>query len=213
MIKDIQKNKLVQQYEPLVNKLTKQFFDSNHGLCSWNDIYSMALEGFALAINNYDPNRSSMSFTQYAAYSIRNNILTCLNEETRTVKLSAYAQKIIVERGQSTFNTVSIDHAVVDSDDQMKPREIVMNMYEDEKFSDGDIFEYLYNRLENQFNKRDCDIFYKIFGLKTYDVTPNKAVAKEYGVSEGLISQKIKKITTWIRKDNDLCEVLSNLLK
>ena len=208
---EIQKNELVEQYTPLINKLTKQFFDSNHGLCNWNDIYSMAMEGFALAISNYDETRSTMTFTQYAAYSIRNNILTCLNEETRTVKLSAYAQKVVVANGGTTFNTLSIDRPVP-TDEDLKPREIVMGMYEDEKFSNGDVFEYLYSRLEDQFNQRDRDMFYKIFGLHGYDETYNKDIAKEYGVSEGLVSQRVKKVINWIKQDKDLCEVLSSLI-
>lgn len=208
---EIQKNELVEQYTPLINKLTKQFFDSNHRLCNWNDIYSMAMEGFALAISNYDETRSTMTFTQYAAYSIRNNILTCLNEETRTVKLSAYAQKVVVANGGTTFNTLSIDRPVP-TDEDRKPREIVMGMYEDEKFSNGDVFEYLYSRLEDQFNRRDRDMFYKIFGLHGYDETHNKDIAKEYGVSEGLVSQRVKKVINWIKQDKDLCEVLSSLI-
>ena len=39
-----------------------------------------------------------------------------------------------------------------------------------------------------------------------------KDIAKEYNISEGLVSQKIKRITTWIRKDNELCEMLANLV-
>ena len=39
-----------------------------------------------------------------------------------------------------------------------------------------------------------------------------KDIAAEMGISEGLVSQKVKKIVTWIRKDNELCEMLSNLL-
>ena len=208
---EVQKNELVEKYKPLVNKLTKQFFDRNHGLCRWNDIYSMALEGFALAINNYDETRSSMSFTQYAAFSIRNNILTGLNDETRVVKLSAYAQKIVISKGETTFNTISIDQPTP-ADEDIKPREIVMNMYENEKFSNGDVFEYLYSRLEDRFNQRDREMFYKIFGLHGYDEIPNKQVAKDYGVSEGLVSQRVKKIITWIKQDKDLCEVLSSLI-
>ena len=151
---ETQKNELVEQYTPLINKLTKQFFDSNQGMCSWSDLYSMALEGFALAISRYDKERSSMTFTQYAAYAIRNNILTCLNEETRTVKLSAYAQKVVIANGGTLFNTVSIDQPIT-NDEDTKPRDIVMGMYEEEKFSNGDVFKYLYSRLEDKLNKRD----------------------------------------------------------
>jgi hypothetical protein len=38
-----------------------------------------------------------------------------------------------------------------------------------------------------------------------------KDIAKEFNISEGLVSQKIKKITTWIRKDDAICEMLQNL--
>lgn len=208
---ETQKNELVEQYTPLINKLTKQFFDSNQGMCSWSDLYSMALEGFALAISKYDQERSSMTFTQYAAYAIRNNILTCLNEETRTVKLSAYAQKVVIANGGTLFNTVSIDQPIT-NDEDMKPRDMVMGMYEEEKFSNGDVFKYLYSRLEDQFNQRDRDMFYKIFGLHGFDETPNKDIAKEYGVSEGLVSQRVKKVITWIKQDRDLCEMLSSII-
>lgn len=208
---EAQKNELVEQYTPLINKLTKQFFDSNQGMCSWSDLYSMALEGFALAISKYDNERSTMTFTQYAAYAIRNNILTCLNEETRTVKLSAYAQKVVIANGGTLFNTVSIDQPIT-NDEDAKPRDMVMGMYEEEKFSNGDVFKYLYSRLEDQFNQRDRDMFYKIFGLHGFDETPNKDIAKEYGVSEGLVSQRVKKVINWIKQDRDLCEMLSSII-
>ena len=51
------------------------------------------------------------------------------------------------------------------------------------------------------------------FGLKDENEEKGKDIAKMLGVSEGLVSQKVKKIVTWIRKDNDLCEMLSNLLE
>ena len=171
----------------------------------------MALEGFALAISKYDQERSSMTFTQYAAYAIRNNILTCLNEETRTVKLSAYAQKVVIANGGTLFNTVSIDQPIT-NDEDTKPRDMVMGMYEEEKFSNGDVLKYLYSRLEDQFNQRDRDMFYKIFGLHGFDETSNKDIAKEYGVSEGLVSQRVKKVINWIKQDRDLCEMLSSII-
>lgn len=214
-------NETVRNFEPLINKITKQFFDKlnpgnksgtrNMG-CTWDDLKSMAYEGFALAINKYDPKRSNMSFTQFAAFAIRNNILTSLDNEIRVVKLSAYAQKKVSERGESLFNTISIDRPVRDDDNELTPREIVTNMYEEENFSNGDIFKYLYTRLENEFTERDYTIFYKVFGLKGYDETSGRVIAKEYGVSEGLVSQRLKKVVTYIRHDKDLCEMLGSLI-
>lgn len=202
-------NNLAKQYEPLVCKITYQF--SSKTRVSWYDIKSMAYEGLALAFEKYDPERSKMSFTQYAAFAIRNNILTSLDNELRTVKMSNYAQKKAIEHGEAVFNSVSIDRPT--RDDESHSVELKLNMFYNEKFSDGDVFEYLYTRLEDQFNDRDCKIFYKSYGLHDEDIMKGKEIAKEMGVSEGLVSNRNKKIIEWIRKDTNLCEVLANLLK
>ena len=205
-----ERNELAKQYEPLVNKMTRQF--AERVSMGWMEIKSMAYEGLAIAIEKYDEERSTMDFTQYAAFAIRNNILTCLDNESRTVKMSNYAQKKAIEAGESLFTSVSIDRSI-HLGDENKPFESKLGMVSNETFSDGDVFEYLYYRLEEQFSERDCLLFYKTFGLKNEDEQKGKDIAKEMGVSEGLVSQKVKKMVTWIRKDTDLCEVLSNLLE
>ena len=206
-----EKNELVKQYEPLVNKLVKQF--STKVALSWSEIKSMAYEGLALAIEKYDENRSDMTFTQYAAFYIRNNILTCLDNELRTVKMSFYAQKKAKDAGESLFTTVSIETSIRQDDDNKKPMEIKLGMVSNETFSDGDVFEYLYTRLEEKFAERDCKIFYKVFGLKEYDVEKGSDIAKEFGISGAMVSVVTKRMVEWIRKDTDLCEMLSNLLE
>lgn len=200
---------LPHKYEPLVNKIVHQFFKK--GLMEWDQLTSMAWEGFALAINTFNVDRSNMTFTQFAAFAIRNNILTCIDNELRTVKLSAYAQKKVQDQWGDTalFNTVSI--STHPQDDDKTPREMKLGMYTNSKFDDGNVYEYLCARIEEQFCERDCKIFYKTFGLNGYDVMKGKDIALEFGVSEGLVSQKVKKIATWIRKDNDICEMLQNL--
>lgn len=204
-----ERNELAKQYEPLVNKLTKQY--TSRIQVEWNVVKSMAQEGLVIAMNSYDETKSKMTFTQFAAFAIRNNILSKLDEELRTVKLSSYAQKKVKEAGESLFNTVSIDQPIP-ADADIKPREIVMGMYENAKFDDGDVYDYLYSRIDEKFTERDCKIFYKTFGLKGEEEMKGKDIAAEMGISEGLVSQKVKKIVTWIRKDNELCEMLSNLL-
>ena len=204
-----ERNELAKQYEPLVNKLTKQY--TSRIQVEWNVVKSMAQEGLVIAMNSYDETKSKMTFTQFAAFAIRNNILSKLDEELRTVKLSSYAQKKVKEAGESLFNTVSIDQPIP-ADTDIKPREIVMGMYENAKFDDGDVYDYLYSRIDEKFTERDCKIFYKTFGLKGEEEMKGKDIAAEMGISEGLVSQKVKKIVTWIRKDNELCEMLSNLL-
>lgn len=208
---DQQKNDLVAQYDCLINRITNQFYKK--GLMPWDQLRSMALEGFALAINKYDPTRSNMSFTQYAGFAIRNNIFNCVDEELRTVKLSHYAQKKTVEKGGNLFNTVSLDsgNSASDEDTHKHVNSYKMNAYTPAKFADGDVFEYLYSVLEENFSERDCKMFYMSFGLRGYDDTTGKAIAKEMGVSEGNVSQRIKKVITFIRKDDSICEMLQNL--
>lgn len=212
---EIEKNKLVQKYEPLINKITKQFIDRGCG--RWEDVKSMAYEGFAIAINSYDSNKSSMSFMQFAGFAIRNNILTGLNNELRTVKLSAYAQKKAVEKGESLFNSVSFDSALSGDDENrnvgIKWKKDYEKLSNDAKFDDGDIFETLYYKLESEFPMRDCEIFYRTFGLKEFDEEKGKDIADYFGISKSLVSIKLKSIIKYIQKSEELCEVLSNLLK
>lgn len=213
MMTELEKNKLVQQYEPLINKITKQY--SNKVKASWEDIKSMAYEGFAIAINSYDSTRSSMTFAQFAGFAIRNNILTGLNNELRTVKLSAYAQKKATENGDAVFNSVSIEtNWDSDSDRTGGPsKKDMLNLRQEEKFSDGDIFETLYTKLENNLPMRDCEIFYRSFGLKDFDEEKGKDIAVHFGISRALVSIKLNAVIKFIQKDTELIDVLSNLLK
>ena len=55
-------------------------------------------------------------------------------------------------------------------------------------------------------------MFYKVFGLKGFVDEKSQDVAKFYGVSNGLISQIVKKIIEYIKSDNDLCEMLAQLV-
>lgn len=215
MMTEFEKNSLVQQYEPLINKITKQYADKVKA--SWSDIKSMAYEGFAIAINTYDPERSSMTFKQFAGFAIRNNILTGLNNELRTVKLSAYAQKKAVERGDAVFNSVSFDTDWSIGDENhnvgIKWRKEYDKISQEAKFDDGDIFETLYSKLEENLPLRDCEIFYRTFGLKDFEEEKGKDIAVYFGISRALVSIKLKSVIQFIQKDEELVEVLSNLLK
>jgi DNA-directed RNA polymerase specialized sigma subunit len=214
-ISEREKTDLVRQYEPLINKLTKQFVSQVK--IDWESVKSMAYEGFVLAMLNYDDERSKLTFKQFAGWSIRNNILSSLDKELRTVSMSAYAQKKAQEVGEATFNSVSLsvisgDSSATGDDDNRACKEFKYGVYEKDKFSDGDVYEYLYSRLEDAFSARDCEMFYRVFGLKGHPDEKGKDVAQYFGVSEGLVSQKIKKMVLYIRKDNELNEMLANLI-
>lgn len=217
-ITETEKNELVKQYTPLIQKLVSQFF--NKCAASWKQLESMAYEGFAIAINNYDDERSKMNFTQYAAYAIRNNILTSLDNELRTVKLSAYAQNKCKEwYGEdslaATFNTVTMTYVTgTESDDceKVNSKEFKLGLYSNALFADGDVYEYLYQRIESQFPQQTCELFYHSFGLKEHEELKGIELAKKYNTSATTISLKVNKVIKWIRKDNELVEMLNNLV-
>lgn len=214
-ITEKEKADLVQQYEPLINKLTKQF--TSKVMIDWESVKSMAYEGFVLAMMNYDDERSKLTFKQFAGWSIRNNILSSLDKELRTVSMSAYAQKKAAESGEATFNSVALsvisgEESGNGDDDGKICKEYKYGVYQKAGFDDGDVYQYLYSRLEDKFSERDCEMFYRVFGLKGFDDEKGKDVAKEFGVSEGLVSQKIKKMILFIRGDEELTEMLGNLI-
>ena len=204
-----EKNKLAIQYEGLVNKMTYQF--ASKIAMDWNDIKSMAYEGLALAIEQYDSERSSMNFMQFAAFAIRNNILTSLDNEARTIKMSAYNQKKAKEAGITNYK-IRIDLQVNQPDDDSKAiKEMVLGTYEDAKFADGDVFETIYEMLGEKFSARDCEIFFRTFGLNGYEEEKCKDIAKMFELSIGMVSIVNKKIIKYIRSNENMCELLANL--
>lgn len=208
-----EENYNVQQYAPLVYKITKQFVNSVK--MPWNDISSMAWEGLVLAFQTYDPDRSNMTFVQFAAYSIRNNILSSIDYELRTVRMSAYAQKRALDKGLPSFTSVSmtaISGTNGSEDSDMVSKEYRYKLYEEIKPGYAKIMDGMYKKLERVFSERDIKIFYMSFSLKDYDEYKCKDIAKIFKVSEGRVSQIVKHIIEYIRQDKDLKESLMDLL-
>ena len=210
-----EKNQFAKQYENLVRKLVKQTVDK--GFNEWEQIESAAWEGFAGAMKDYNPERSKLTFTQYAGWAIRNKILSAIDDELRTVKVSWYNRKKAEQNDEPVFKRVTFETSSSNDDDTPKTSNSKFNlegMHTNPTFSDGDVYEYMYTRLEENFSKEMCDIFYRSFGLKSYDeIQSGKDIAKAVGLSEGAISQKIKKVVTWMRSDTEMCEMLSNLIE
>lgn len=204
------RTELVKQFERLINKITAQEFHKVD--YPWDEIYSMALEGFVNAMNEYDPERSDMTFAQYAGFAILNNIHNRMTEECRTVRYTSYAVEQARKTGGTQFTTVRIDMHTSDDDDNRKPQEVRLGMYEDERFSNGDVFEYLYTRIDEKFNETDRYCFYAYYGLKGMDEMQVAELAEMYHVTSGRISQRIKKVIRFIQKDPDLCEMMGSLI-
>lgn len=214
------RNAVAKQFEPLVNKIVSQ--QKKKLKTDWGTLKSMGMEGLAIALNTYDPERSQMTFTQFAAFAILNNIRNCSCLELHTVKLTSYTQSKIKEQaetgegvtGSTTFTSVSISAAMnPDGDNDNMNRELRYGIYESAKFADGDPMELLKYQVDTHCAPIDAQCFFHYFGICGYDEKQVAELAKEYGVSSGRISQRIKKVIDYIKTDMDVCESLASLLE
>lgn len=230
------RNQLARQFEPLVNKIVAQ--QQKVLKTDWGTLKSMGYEGLAIAMNTYDPERSGMTFTQYAAFGILNNIRNCSCIELHTVKLTSYTQDQIRKAndaakkaqesnedpyvavaspagvGTTTFTSVSISNVMnPQGDNDNMNREMRYGIYESAKFADGDIFEQLKLEVDEHCNKTDAYCFYHYFGICGYAEKQVTELADELNVTSGRISQRLKKVIDFIKKNENLCESLASLLE
>lgn len=214
-----ERNVIAKDYEPLVNKITKQMYTKNAGRIGWDDIKSMAYEGLVIAMNTYDPDRKTkdgkpLSFTQFAAWSILNNIRTKLSEECRTVKMSAYMQAKAIAEGNTTFESIGFEN----KDDEGNEiniskvfKSLERTLYSTPNWQDGDVESYVYMKIEERFDEKDIELFYRYYGLHGYEEAKVLELAKELNVTSGRVSQRIKKIVNYIKSQDDLCEMIAKL--
>lgn len=230
------RNQLARQFEPLVNKIVAQ--QQKMLKTDWNTLLSMGYEGLAIAMNTYDPERSGMTFTQYAAFSILNNIRNCSCTELHTVKLTSYTQDQIRKAGEeakkaqeasddpyvaamapagigmTTFTSVSISNVMnPQNDNDNMNREMRYGIYESAKFADGNVFEQLKLEVDANCNKTDAYCFYHYFGICGYPEKQVAELAEEFNVTSGRISQRLKKVIDFIKKNENLRESLASLLE
>lgn len=83
---EFERNELAKKYLPLVKKISNQFLNSSP--LEYDEIEGFAWEGFVLAMNKYDPTKSGMSFTSYAAFGIKNAIMNGINSSGQTIAVS-----------------------------------------------------------------------------------------------------------------------------
>lgn len=208
------RNQLAIQFEPLVNKIVGQQMKILK--TDWDTLKSMGYEGLVLAMNQYDPGRSKMTFTQYAAFAILNNIRNCSCEELHTVKLTSYTQDLI-KRGQiagTTFATISMQACInPDAEETNQNREMKCGCYVSAKFANGDPMETLRMEVLDHCNPKDAECFFHYYGVCGYEELTVMALAERMGVTSGRISQRIKKVLDYIKGNESLMELMATMLE
>ena len=186
-------NEQVLKYEPLVHKIANQLQGSSQ--LPYDDLVGFGFEGLLNAFKTYR-NNEKQTFIQYAGWQIRYAILNANNNEGNIVKYTYYHQK------KEQKMAVSF----IDRDDTNVQLEydggcdVVM------------VRQHLYKELEMKFSARDCDIFYRTYGLKDYDYEKSKDIARFYNISSASVTIINQKIIAYIKSNETLMDVLSELL-
>lgn len=200
-LSNAKKQELAIKYEPLVHKIANQFY--NKLPSSNEDILGWARVGLVDAMNKYKTG-SSQSFKQFAAYIIRFAILNGNNETGHIVKFSAYHQNKVKQANGSTNIWERLDMSFNEEGDEYinynRMPGLIQNPTYDTDIDTEIIMTTIYNTIESEFSKRDCDMFYKFNGLHNEEQMKCKDIAKQYRVSATLVSLTNKRIMEFIKE-------------
>lgn len=198
-----ERNALAEQYTPLVKKISHNM--AKDSPCEYEEIEGFAWIGFTKALNEYDPTKSDMSFLSFAAYGIRNAILSGSNRNGRTIRISYYKQKQMRANEEEIPSVVSLNKNF-ENEDHLRS----LGIEDEPEFDDG--WDALKNALDSHFPDAWTDMFYSVYGLYGHHLEKSKDVAKRQNISGCLVTKRMKKMIEFIQQDENLCDILRDLL-
>ena len=216
------RNEIARRYMPLIEKLVHQYADK----CplSKEELRSAAMIGLTNAMNEYkNPEElekagkgGNMSFTNYAAYRIKQQILADITDFSRNVKISDYYQNKLKDSGEDTNREFSIDRMFGDSEDGPMAIDRFFGLADDDDFmknrEEDEAWKKLFKRIESKFSQRDCIVFYRICGVNGYKPEKTKDIAKELGVSSPAVTKIYNKIIKFMSEDKE-CQALKGMFE
>lgn len=188
------RNAVAKLYTPMVYKIVSQ--REGKSRLDKAELISAGMEGLAKAINEFDKEKAGeQSFKTYASYRILQSILDEENTNSHTLSgTNWYAYK----KEGSNLDTTSIDNLKLGDDEVDSDRLAFLAVEDDLKWVDlskteKEYWEMLFKELEKKFSSRDCNIFYRFFGLKEFwgKKEKSKDIAKSYGMSEGNVRNSV----------------------
>lgn len=202
------RNIAAKMYMPMVYKIVNQFL--NKSKLSKSDLISVALEGFTLAMNDWDRSKN-VPFKTYAGTRVRQAILNEINQNSHSLSgFNDYALK----KGYNA-DALSLDSMLqIDDNGDYKLDRIAALGTTDDKTSvlNDKQMKVIFDLLEKKFNQRDITIFYRFFGLNGYQKTKSKDLAREFGWSEGNIRNSvINKMIKYLRENPKAQEIIEQL--
>lgn len=209
------RNNVAKMYTPIVYKIVNQYVGKSS--LDRAALISAGMSGLAEAMNDFDPSKTDKPFKSYAAYRIQQAILNDINEYSHSLSgTNWYASQKYADR----LDAVSLDSLSKDDDEFSLDHIASLGVSDDHRWIDltKDEQEYwktLYKIIDSKFSTRDCNIFYRYFGLGEFwgKKEKSKDIAKSYGMSEGNIRNSvINKILKFLRDDPKCKNILSPLL-
>jgi RNA polymerase sigma factor (sigma-70 family) len=201
-------NEQIEQYKPLINKIIQQLLAKKLPLM-YDDMQGYAYEGLMYAYRTFREG-TSQNFTQYAAWCIRNFILTGMNEEGHTIKFNNYHQKKAAEAGE-TLVVRSIDTFYGDDDGNNPEDKLGFLGVSDEVDNLEEFAGIIIAYVKSHFPPRDADIFITSMGFS--GKVKGKDIAAKYGISSALVTITNKKIIRAIRENKTLMSTLECYLE
>lgn len=231
------RNKIAKQYEPLIHKIIRQWF--NKSSLGYDDLISVAYLGLTWAMNTFGKRKTrdengkwveiereandksaSYSFTQYAAYCINNFIKEEIKHNSHLVRVPASQQS--KERKEKGHNTISysISGSKKVAHDKDGNSKTLFDFIDNGEFGNQSInnddleklWKIVYTKLNDNFKKRDLEIFYSLFGLNGYKKIKGKDLAKKYEIGATTITSIKTKIINFIKHDKTLWLAFNEIL-
>lgn len=206
------RNAATKMYMPLIYKIVNQYLGKSE--MSRSDLIASALLGFTSAMNDWKRDaEDSVSFKTYAGYRAKQQILNDMNNLYHTV--SGAGAHAVSKYGVS-LRAASID-AMMAGDDEIAMDKLNILSTEDTKdwYFDGNEekkWSELFKLLEDTFQQRDVNIFYRFFGLNGHKREKSKDIAKSMGMSEGNIRNTIiNRVIKFLKNDKKASDILSGI--
>lgn len=230
------RNAIVRKYEPLYHKIINDF--KGKSSLPYDELYAVALEGVANALNDYGKKSQTMqdaedagetfddeqlkkyktqTFQQFLAWRVRYAILTAIEKESHTVRIPKSQQREMKKRDGfiARNNTISGDAKAGDGEDGNKTLfDVIGGVERAGRSIDMEEAEKLRDQIlkavKDNFKEKEYEVFMN--QLKDND-DPTKLSGKEeaekYGYNSPASITAIKtKIKQWLRTNPKVKEMV-----
>lgn len=206
------KNAIAKKYMPILYKIVNQYVGQSN--LSKSDLISVAMEGMTNAIEKWsltpDKDGKVVGFKTLLAYYVKFAITNEINANGHTFSGTNYYA--VQKHGASSLDAISLDNLLPTKDGEYSQDHLAALGVDDQSTDKDKELEELYKILDKNFSARDCNIFYRFFGLNGYKKEKSKDIAKEYGMSEGNIRNSIlNKMIKWIKGNKKVMDILYTL--